>query len=175
MSGEVSLGIRRWPARALTVDERMATLSEIREFLEWHLESIFAADIEAYHRSCTPDLTLYEWYVTPHRIEGLPFHDFMMREAGRDDTAGMALDPSPPDGDPENKQRVRFDLANYREQRYGDAAICSYTLLISRGSTKGVNVQSYNESRVLIKSDGEWRVAHVHKSPSWNAPFQPPA
>jgi hypothetical protein len=150
-------------------------LSEIREFLESHLESIFAADIEAYHASCTPDLTLYEWYVTPHRIEGLPFHDFMMLEASRDDTAGMALDPSPAHGDPESKNRVRFDLANYREQRYAHAAICSYTLLISKGTAKGVKVQSYNESRVLIKLEAGWRVAHVHKSPSWKAPFQPPA
>lgn len=149
-------------------------MSEIRELLERHLGSIFDADLDTYHASCVPDLTLYEWYVTPHRIEGLPFHDFMMLEAGRDDTAGIALDPRPVEGGPADKARLRFDLANYREQRYSDAAICSYTLLISKGTAEGVIVQSYNESRVLVRQNGAWRVAHVHKSPSWHAPFQPP-
>ena len=119
-----------------------------------------------------PELTLYEWYITPHRIDGMPFHDFMMTEAARDDTAGMALDPNPEDGAPADKARVRFDLANYHEQRYGDTAICSYTLLISKGTEQGVKVTSYNETRVIIRLTGEWKVVHVHKSPAWAAPFQ---
>ena len=149
-------------------------MSVIREFLEGHLEGIFAGDIENYHATTTPDMTLYEWYVTPHRIDGLPFHDFMMQEASRSDTAGVALDPQAAGGIPEDKSRMRFDLAGYHEQRYGDTAICSYTMLISRGTAAGVNVISYNESRVLVRIDGQWKVVHVHKSPSWNAPFQPP-
>ncbi|HEY44334.1 MAG TPA: protein kinase [Anaerolineae bacterium] len=149
-------------------------MTEIRTFLERHLQSIFDSDLETYHTTTMSDLTLYEWYVTPHRIDGLPFHDFMMSEAGREDTSSMALDPSPDQGRPEDKARMRFDLANYHEQRYGDTAICSYTLLISKGARDGVTVMSYNESRVLVLMDGEWKVVHVHKSPSWNAPFQPP-
>jgi hypothetical protein len=149
-------------------------MSEIREFLEAHLRSIFEADIEAYQGSCTQDLTLYEWYVTPHRIDGIPFHAFMMGEAGRDDTATIALDPNPDSGKRAEKVRTRFDLANYCEQDYGHTAICSYTMLISRGSDDGVVVLSYNESRVFIRVDGDWKVTHVHKSPSWQAPFQAP-
>jgi len=149
-------------------------MQPIRAALERHLQSIFDADLETYHQTSVPELTLYEWYVTPHRIEGLPFHDFMMQEAARADTAGMALDPHPPSGRPEEKGHVRFDLANYREQVYGETAICSYTMLISKGSPEGVRVISYNESRVLIRMQGAWRVVHVHKSPSWKAPFQPP-
>jgi hypothetical protein len=149
-------------------------MSEIRTFLEHHLQSIFDNDCDAYHASTVPELTLYEWYVTPHRIDGLPFHDFMMTEAARDDTAGLALDPNPDQGSPADKQRVRFDLANYHEQQYGDTAICSYTLMVSRGSPRGVVVQSHNETRVLVRFDEEWKVVHVHKSPSWKAPFQPP-
>lgn len=148
-------------------------MSEVRAFLESHLRSIFKTDIEAYRNSCVDDLTLYEWYVTPHRIDGIPFHEFMMQEAGRDDTAAIALDPQPDHADSEETGRLRFDLANYREQCYGDTAICSYTMLISRGNERGVEVRSYNESRVLVRVDGEWKVAHVHKSPSWQAPFQP--
>lgn len=149
-------------------------MSEIRAFLERHLQGIFDGDIERYHATTAPELTLYEWHVTPQRIDGLAFHDFMMQEAARPDTAGIALDPQAAGGIPEDKGRMRFDLADYHEQRYGDTAICSYTLLISRGTSSGVKVISYNESRVLVQIEGTWRVVHVHKSPSWNAPFQPP-
>ena len=51
---------------------------EIREFLLRHLKAIQENDIAAYRETTAPELTLYEWWVTPHRIEGLPFHEFMM-------------------------------------------------------------------------------------------------
>jgi hypothetical protein len=149
-------------------------MTDVRTFLEDHLQSIFDSDIETYHATTAEDLTLYEWFVTPHRINGLPFHDFMILEAGRDDASGIALDPKP-DGASIDKPRLRFDLANYHEQVYGDVAICSYTLLLSRGTKEGVDVSSYNESRVLIQESGAWKVVHVHKSPSWKAPFQAPS
>jgi hypothetical protein len=149
-------------------------MSEVRSFLERHLQSIFESDSQTYHETTDEKLTLYEWYVTPHRIEGIPFHDFMMTEAGRDDTAGLALDPHPESSTSKDKVRVRFDLVNYCEQVFGESAVCSYTLLISKGTASGVEVLSYNESRVLVKIEGSWKVVHVHKSPSWNAPFQPP-
>ncbi|TFH37688.1 MAG: protein kinase [Anaerolineales bacterium] len=149
-------------------------MSEMRPIIERHLAAIFSNDIDAYHASTVPELSLYEWHVTPHRIDGWPFHDFMLSEVARDDTAGIALDPHPTDFPTENKARLHFELANYREQVYGDAAICCYTLLISRGTEAGVRVLSYNESRVLIQHPDGWKVVHVHKSPSWKAPFQPP-
>jgi hypothetical protein len=150
-------------------------MSEVRSFLERHLQSIFDGDSDTYHETTDESLTLYEWYVTPQRIDGLPFHDFMMSETGRDDTAGLALDPRP-DGatSPGDKSRVRFDLANYQEQDFRDTVVCSYTMLISKGTSSGVEVLSYNESRVLVRIGGAWKVVHVHKSPSWKAPFQPP-
>ncbi|MCJ7567439.1 MAG: hypothetical protein MUO58_07850 [Anaerolineales bacterium] len=149
-------------------------MSEVRSFLERHLQSIFESDSSTYRETTDENLTLYEWYVTPHRLEGIPFHDFMMTEAGRDDTAGLALDPRPEGFSTQENNRVRFDLANYQEQVFGESAVCSYTMLISKGTASGVEVLSYNESRVLVKMDGSWKVVHVHKSPSWNAPFQPP-
>jgi hypothetical protein len=149
-------------------------MSEIRQFLEQHLQSIFDCDLDGYHDSTAPDLSLYEWYVTPHRIDGLPFHDFMMTEAARPDSASLALDPLPQGESPSDKRRTRFDLANYREQAYGEVVICSYTLLVSRGSDAGVSVRSHNESRVLVRLDGRWKIVHVHKSPAWAAPFAAP-
>lgn len=150
-------------------------MSELRTLLESHLQSIFDGDTEAYRQATVPDLTIYEWHVTPHRIDGPEFHDFMMNEARREDSRGMALDPDPGEGTPAGTVHTRFDFANYKEQVYGDTAVCSYTLLISKGTPSGVEVISYNESRVLSRIEGEWKVVHVHKSPAWNAPFQPPA
>lgn len=149
-------------------------MSDVRRTLERHLQSIFDCNLETYHATTAEDLTLFEWYVTPHRIDGLPFHDFLMTEAARPDSAALALDPAPSAGAPADKDRVRFDLANYHEQVYADTAICSYTLLVAKGSSTGVTVRSHNESRVLVRLAGEWKVVHVHKSPAWNAPFLPP-
>jgi ketosteroid isomerase-like protein len=70
--------------------------------------------------------------------------------------------------------RSRLDLANLHIQRYGDTAIASYTLLVSAASSEGVRVAAHNESRVMVKQDGQWQVVHVHKSPAWPAPHVQP-
>jgi ketosteroid isomerase-like protein len=71
------------------------------------------------------------------------------------------------------KSRTRFDLSNLHIQNYGDTAIASYTLLISTASPEGVKVASHNESRVMVKLNSAWKVVHVHKSPTWQAPHIP--
>ena len=49
------------------------------------------------------------------------------------------------------------------------AAIASYTMLISTALPEGVRVAAHNESRVIVKIDGNWKVVHCHKSPAWGA------
>jgi hypothetical protein len=177
----------------------MTSADSIRPLLERHLKSIFDCDVSAYHATTVPELTLYEWYVTPHRIDGLGFHDFLMTESARPDTPaiapripeGTAFDPAGRSGTADDrvpseardrvpseareKARQRFDLANYAEQIYGDCAVCCYTLLISRATSEGTAVRSHHETRVWVRVDGEWKVVHVHKSPAWKAPYQPPS
>jgi hypothetical protein len=148
-------------------------MSEVRSFLERHLQGIFAYDLDHYRATTTEDLGLYEWYIVPQRIDGIPFHDFLMAEAKRAGAVPLAGDALREGARPA-EPHVRFDLANYREQRYGDTAICSYTLLISTGTGQGVTVQSYNESRVIIKFADGWKVVHVHKSPTYRSPIEPP-
>jgi len=128
-------------------------------------------DIQAYHASTSSELTLYEWWVTPHRIDGLPFHDFMMIENER---RGAVFGSEAEQKGTTEKPPTRFDLANLQIQDYGDTAIASYTLLLSAGLPGGVKVAAHNESRVMVKQDGQWQVVHVHKSPAWNAPHMPP-
>ena len=95
---------------------------EVHEFLLRHLSSIFDNDLEIYHETTSKELTLYEWFVTPHRLDGLPFHDFMMSEAARRGTVFGG-------GDHETGQviNMRFDLSNLHIQCYNDTAIASYT------------------------------------------------
>lgn len=138
--------------------------NEIKDFLMTHLQSIMENDLETYHATTAEDLTLYEWWVTPHRIEGLDFHDFMMRE---NQARGLVFGE---ESDPDEKTNTRLDLANLHIQRYGNTAIASYTMLLSTALPSGVNVVTHNESRVMIKQMGQWKVVHVHKSPTWQAP-----
>ena len=149
----------------------MSPSTEIRDFLHKHLQAIFDSDLQTYHATTVPELTLYEWYITPHRIDGIPFHDFQMAEAARSDTPSAPLAPDR-EGLPQ-KPRTRFDLANYAEQRYGDTAIATYTMLISQSTERGVVVRSYNESRVMVKFSDGWKVVHVHKSPAYASPLEP--
>jgi ketosteroid isomerase-like protein len=76
--------------------------------------------------------------------------------------------------DVKQKAATRFDLSNLHIQRYGEAAIASYTLLISTALPEGVQVAVHNESRVMVKQAGKWKVVHVHKSPAWPAPHTQP-
>ena len=141
---------------------------EIKTFLLKHLQAIQDNDLEAYHATTAADLTLYEWWVTPHRLDGLPFHDFMMEaNAERGSVFGAE--------DEVGKAESRIDLANLHIQRYGEAAVASYTMLVSTALPDGVRVASHNESRVIVRIDGEWQVVHCHKSPAWNAPHVAPS
>jgi ketosteroid isomerase-like protein len=137
---------------------------EIHEFLLEHLSGIMNNDIPSYHETTAEDLTLYEWWVTPHRLDGLPFHEFMMTSNASRGTVFGA----------QEKGESRFDLSNLLIQRYGDTAIASYTLLISTLVPDGVKTAAHNESRVMVKLSGKWKIVHVHKSPAYAAPHVQP-
>ncbi len=141
------------------------TNEEVLSFLKVHLQSIQDNDIQTYHETTSDDLTLYEWWVTPQRIDGLPFHEFMMTSNAEQGRVFGAEGKA--------KSLTRFDLANLHIQNYGDTAIASYTLLISTALPEGVKVAAHNESRVMVKQNGAWKVVHVHKSPAWQAPHIP--
>ena len=139
---------------------------EVMEGFVTHMNSILENDRDTYRKTVAEDLTLYEWWVVPHRLDGIPFHEFMMDTSERQGSVFGV------DGEPGGT--IRFDYSNLKIQRYGNTAIISYTLLISTTKKDGVQVVSHNESRVMIKMDGIWKVVHVHKSPDWNTPHTPP-
>ena len=133
---------------------------EIWSVLRRHLDSIFAGDPKTYAETTAEDLSLYEWWVTPHRQDGLDFHKFMIDN--RWSGAGG---------------QWRYDLLEKRCQRYGSRdvaiAIVSYTFMLSLATPAGVQHQTHNESRVLVKQEGVWKVVHVHKSPAHKLPREP--
>ena len=129
---------------------------EIWDFLHKHLQSIFAQDAETYRATTSEELSLYEWFVTPHRQDGLDFHFFMIEHSW----AGTSSD-------------FRYDLLEPRLQLYGNVAVVSYTFMLTKTRPDGIVHQSHNESRVLVKGENGWQVVHVHKSPAWQAPREP--
>ncbi len=122
---------------------------EIWDFLHRHLQSVFTQDVETYRATTSEDLSLYEWFITPHRQDGLDFHFFMIEHSW----AGSGSD-------------FRYDLLEPRLQLYGDTAVISYTFMLSMATAAGIIHRSHNESRVLIKGEDGWKVVHVHKSPA---------
>ncbi len=130
---------------------------EIWDTIERHLRSIFSRDIEGYRQTTSEDLSLYEWFITPHRQDGLDFHFFMIEH----NWAGAGVD-------------FRYDLWERRLQLYGDTAVVSYTFMLTLAAENSITHRQHNESRVLIRQNGAWKIVHVHKSPAWLAPYQPP-
>ena len=131
----------------------MTTEQEIWTFLDRHLRSIFSRDVETYRVTTGHDLSLYEWFVAPHRQDGQDFHFFMIEHSW----AGAGAD-------------YRYDLLEPRLQLYGDTAIVSYTFMLTVAGETGIRHTLHNESRVLVRRDGAWQVVHVLKSPAWRAP-----
>lgn len=130
---------------------------EIFDFLDRHLRSVFTRDVEAYVATTSEELSLYEWWVTPHRQDGLDFHLFMIENSWSGTTG-----------------EFRYDLLEPRVQIYGDTAVVSYTFMLSRVEEEGsLSHHTHNESRVLVKKEGDWQVVHVHKSPTYGAPYAP--
>jgi hypothetical protein len=127
---------------------------EIWDTVHRHLEAIFKQDSAAYVATTSEELSLYEWFVTPHRQDGLPFHLYM-------------IDNNWAGGD----ENTRYDLWEPRLQLYGNTAIVCYTFMLTTMQDGVIQHRSHNESRVLVKRKSGWKIVHVHKSPDWQAPY----
>jgi ketosteroid isomerase-like protein len=128
--------------------------NEVWQTVQRQLDSIFSKDVTTYQETTAEDLSLYEWFVTPNRQDGLPFHFFMIEH-------GWAGTP----------EAYRYDLMNKRLQLYGDTAIVTYTFMLTQTVEGVLSHRSHNESRVLVKGQEGWQIVHVHKSPGWTAPY----
>ncbi len=48
--------------------------TEILQVLNRNLQSIWDVDVATYTKTCAPDVSFFEWYITTQRIDGIDFH-----------------------------------------------------------------------------------------------------
>jgi ketosteroid isomerase-like protein len=134
----------------------MSDLTEtVLEVLNRNLQSIWDGDDAAYRATTADDVSFFEWYISPQRIDGLDFH---LRElAVHKDVVGGG------------GSRVEHEILQPRVQLYGDTAIVTYTLLIRAVGEAGVVHKSHHETRVFYNFGDahapQWKLVHCHKSP----------
>jgi ketosteroid isomerase-like protein len=127
----------------------------ILRVLDQNLRSIWAGDVESYRATTADDVSFFEWYISPQRIDGLDFHLRELR-IHKDVVGG-------------GSSRVEHEILQPRIQDFGDTVIVTYTLLIRAVDESGVAHRSHNETRVFhnfgMDKTPEWKLVHCHKSP----------
>ena len=127
----------------------------ILDILNRNLQSIWDGDVETYRVTTADDVSFYEWYISPQRIDGLDFH---LRELAvhKDVVSGGG-------------GRIEHEILQPRIQDLGDTVVVTYTLLIRAVSEGAVVHRSHNETRVFHNFGTDiapqWKLVHCHKSP----------
>jgi len=134
----------------------------ILDVLDRNLQSIWDGDTEAYRATTAEDVSFFEWYISPQRIDGIDFHLRELRVHKAVISGGV--DPSQ-----DHESRVEHEILQPRVQVYGATAIVTFTLMIRAVSGAGVVHKSHNETRVFHNFGAAdapgWKLVHCHKSP----------
>lgn len=134
----------------------------ILDVLHRNLQAIWDGDVETYRATTAEDVSFFEWYISPQRIDGIDFHLRELRVHKAVVSGGV--DPSQ-----DSESRIEHEILQPRVQIYGDTAIVTFTLLIRAVSDAGVVHKSHNETRVFhnfgTADVPQWRLVHCHKSP----------
>src|SRR5918997_1571010 len=107
------------------------------------IESVYRRDLDFYRAHATEDMSAYEWFIAPARVDGLDFHLHLMGAGGLVGSHESArvdlLDP-----------RVQFCGAS------GDVAVVTFTLLVTypAAGTGAPTFYSDNQTRVLVREEG---------------------
>ena len=125
------------------------TQQELLQITWRMLEAIHTGDAETYGNLCTRDLSCFE-DVCHYRIDGLEFHLTLIRQ--------MAQNPA--------LKPTRFDMLSPRIQVYDGTGIVTYTRLMTYDDGGKPRWTTFNESRIFVKQDGKWKMAHFHRSPT---------
>ena len=122
--------------------------AEVLDITRRMLDAMYSADPEVHRKHSAEDMSSYEWYIAPQRIDGLDFHLALIAGGG-------------------NGTSSRLDMLTPRVQVYGDTAIVNYTLLkTTLGENTPPQFSTMNETRVFVKLGGVWKMVHLHKSPT---------
>lgn len=122
---------------------------EVLETLERLLHAIYCQDTDTYRDLVAEDVSSFE-SETPARLDTLDFHLHYMRQQ-------KALRPP--------TSQYRLDIVNPRVQLYGNVAIATYTLVVTRSDENGIRFNTTNETRVFVRQDDRWLMVHFHKTP----------
>lgn len=122
---------------------------EVMETLERLLHAIYCQDTDTYRELVADDVSSFEME-TPARIDSVEFHLHYMRQQ-------KTLRPP--------NTQYRLDIVNPRVQIYGNVAIATYTLVVTRSDEEGIRFHTTNETRVFVREDGRWMMVHFHKTP----------
>jgi len=122
---------------------------EVLDITRRMLDAMYSGDAEVHRAHSAEDMSSYEWYIAPQRIDGAGFH-LKLIEAGGNGTLGF------------------WEMLTPRVQVYGDTAIVCYTLLKTAAGAEGqaASFSTMNETRVFVKLGGVWQMVHLHKSPT---------
>ncbi len=113
------------------------------------LNAIHTGDSATYAAHCLPDLSCFE-DVCAYRIDGVEFHTALIRQMAQN-----------PDNAPS-----RFDILSPRVQVYGETGIVTYTRLMTYDRNGTPLWKTFNETRVYLLTEGVWKMAHFHRSPT---------
>jgi ketosteroid isomerase-like protein len=135
---------------ALIEDARLdETQRELLQIAWRMLDAIHTGDAGTYAQLSMPDLSCYE-DVCAYRIDGLEFHLALIQQM----SGSSQLKPT------------RFDMLTPRVQVYGDTGIVTYTRLMTYGDDGRPRWSTFNETRVFVRREGSWKMAHFHRSPT---------
>jgi len=130
----------------------------IMEVLERNLCSIWEGDVDTYRETTSENLSFFEWYISPQRIDGLDFH---LRE--------LKVHKDVVSGGQRQGGRIEHEILQPWVQDFGATVVVTYTLLIRAVSESGVVHKSHNETRVFhdfgTAGAPQWKLVHCHKSP----------
>ncbi|NOZ29509.1 MAG: protein kinase [Chloroflexi bacterium] len=133
------------------------SVQTLLDVLDRNLQSIWDGDVETYRATTAEDVSFFEWYISPQRIDGIDFHLRELKVHAR--VLGGGSDAV----------RIEHEVLQPRVQIYGDTAIITYTLLTRAVSSAGVVHKSHNETRVFhnfgTDDEPQWKLVHCHKSP----------
>lgn len=130
--------------------------TQVLEVTRGLIESVYRGDLDFYRAHATEDMSAYEWFIAPARVDGLDFHLHLMGSGGM---VGV-------------HSESRVDLLAPRVQicgAAGDVAVVTFTLLVTFPAEGAAKPSFYtdNQTRILVRAgDGTWQMNHFHRSPT---------
>ncbi|MGO8670088.1 MAG: nuclear transport factor 2 family protein [Capsulimonadaceae bacterium] len=125
--------------------------TEVLDATRRMLKAMHDKDVDTYRACCADDVSAFEWYITPYRVDGIDFHLSLIAAGG-------------------NGAPTRIDLLTPRVQIHGESAVVTYTLLKTFAPDgKKPAFTTTNETRVFVRTGGAWKMVHLHKSPTGSA------